>query len=117
MEVFSAIILLLLIVYFLFWIEVFKDPRYMEVERRLVEEFSQGKKMYRRYEILFVVCSLNEILKSLIKNERRFYIAVGIMVMFSLLLMFVGILMHFGIISFKFNLDKVIWTISRMFGK
>ena len=89
----------------------------MEVERRLIEEFSRGKRKYKRYEILFVVRSLNEMLKSLIKNERNFYATVGIMVVFSLILMFLGVFTHFGIISFKVNLGKVGDVMARMFGK
>jgi hypothetical protein len=90
-------------------------PSGREDNERTCENPADGK--YKRYEILFAVRSLNEILKSLIKNERHFYATVGIMVVFSLILMLLGVLTHFGIVSFKVNLGKVGPAVARIFKK
>jgi len=106
MGIFSLIILFLLIGYFIFWIEVFRDPRYLEVKRELIEEFLENGKSYKKYSVLYVVRSLNEIIKSFINNERNFYKLVSWMIIAVLFIMFIGIVTHFEVVSLKIDLDK-----------
>ncbi len=102
---FAVLIISLLTVYFLFWVEVFHDPRYLEVERKLLDEFvSQGKK-HLRYEVVYVIRSLNEIMRMCIHNERTFFRFVAILIAGAFVIMIFGVINHFGIISVEVKAD------------